>query len=112
MVIDPRTLREIRNVGNCHLIPQCFEVSEKTVPLDRDFDNRMGENCDWQLKAYISIWYGNVLEGRLAVTGGSHNLTALLTVSQQRFEVPKPGGGSLEDLPAAGACCTRRTDRG
>jgi hypothetical protein len=103
---DPRTLLEVNktNGGYCHLIPDCIKspddpevaLSSKTVWLDRDFDSRVGEMCDHELKQYIAVFYGDVVEGRLAVAGGSKRLRSLLTFSQQKLVIPKPDGGTLE----------------
>jgi hypothetical protein len=98
MIVDPRTGKLVAREADCHLIPECLGVSQRTVRLDGDFDNAIGSKCDNPNKRYIATWYGDVIEGRLSVVGGSKSLVALFSVSQQRFLIPKPKGASLEDF--------------
>src|SRR5262249_43408552 len=69
-----------------------------TVRLDGDFDSKIGARCDPELKKYIAVFYGDIVEGRLAVGGGSKKMTALLSIKHQKFAVPKPLRGTLEEF--------------
>jgi hypothetical protein len=59
--------------ANCHLIPECFGVSNVTVWLDADFDSRIGHRCDVQLSQFFQVMLGDALDGRIALRGGSQS---------------------------------------
>lgn len=69
-IVDPRTLAEIREFGNCHVIPACFAISALTVRLDRDVDSELGALCDAQLPRYFATLLLQRLEGKLALDAG------------------------------------------
>lgn len=73
MIIDPRTQRPVTMEGDCHLIPESIEygnpprpVSNKTVPLDGPFDNKIGAKCDHHLKKYLDMLVGDDLKGEFS----------------------------------------------
>src|SRR4051794_6059951 len=71
MVIDPRTLREIEAFANCHLIPQAFGISNKTVPLDEAFDNIIGSRYDSELQALLREFEAEGVRGKAKLAGSS-----------------------------------------
>jgi hypothetical protein len=87
MVVDPRTLRPVTAASDCHLIPDCFKVSNKTVPLDGPFDHKIGEQCDCQLKAAFDLLVGERLKGDFAFEGGSHAMAGTLGPVTQQFRI-------------------------
>jgi hypothetical protein len=87
-MVDPRTLRPIEQEATCHLIPECIGLNKviverggtPTVRLDRAYDNRIGAKCDGQLRNYLAAVFGHfggMIQGKVAIEGGSQNLTAL-----------------------------------
>ena len=77
MIIDPRTLRPVTTEGDCHLIRESIEygdpprpVSNKTVPLDGPFDNKIGAKCDHYPKKYLDLLIADKLEGEFSFDGG------------------------------------------
>jgi hypothetical protein len=97
VTIDPRTLREIKRFADCHLIPDCFNVSNKTVRLDGEFDNLLGTQCDAQLRRLIEIEWGNVLTGKASLGGGSKSHSAVLLADTGQLLLPKPKRGTIKD---------------
>jgi hypothetical protein len=97
VVIDPRTQRLVTTACQCHLIPDCFKVSNKTVALDGPFDHKIGEQCDSQLKAVFDLLVGGTLNGAFAFEGGSKNMAGSLQPVtgqfsiKQRIRNKKPG---------------------
>lgn len=87
MVIDPRTLRPVATASECHLIPECFGVSNKTVLLDRLFDNKIGEKCDNQLYAYYQLCIGEKLDGHFVIEGGPKALAGSWSPLTQQFSI-------------------------
>lgn len=97
MAIDPRTLREIERADRCHLLPQCFGVSNKAVRLDGDFDNKIGATCDAQLERYFVTMLGDRLRGRIALRGGSKSLSGVVVASKGVVAIRKPRRGKIQD---------------
>jgi hypothetical protein len=95
VVIDPRTLKEVKQSGDCHLIPAMFKVSDLTVRLDRDVDSKIGGKCDSELKTYLDLFFGPLIEGKVSLDGGSKNLKGLLRVTDGKIFVPKPSSTPL-----------------
>jgi hypothetical protein len=90
MTIDPRSLREIKEFGDCHLIPACLKVSDLTVRLDRDFDSKIGTYCDTELEKWVHLEVGSNLKGEIAVVGGSKRLKGEIDVKERTVRIPKP----------------------
>ena len=95
MAIDPRTLRQIEQGANCHLIPESFGVSNVTVWLDGDFDSGIGTTCDAELLRYFQVFLGDRSTGRVALGSGSRSLKAVHSVGTHTFLIPKPRGGTF-----------------
>src|SRR5262249_18498557 len=72
--------------SECHLIPDCFNVSSKTVLLDGPFDNKIGEQCDCHLRAAFDLLVGDTIKGGFAFEGGSQNMAGRVGAGEQ--EVP------------------------
>jgi hypothetical protein len=87
MITDPRTLCPVTAVSQCHLIPDCFNVSNKTVLLDGPFDNKIGEQCDCHLKASFDLLVGDTIKGGFAFEGGSQNMAGRLGSVTQEFQI-------------------------
>ncbi len=107
MIIDPRTLRRVTSEGDCHLIPDCIKygdpprsVSGRTVRLDGPFDNKIGEQCDHQLKACLDLLIGDNLKGEASFEGGSQNIAGTLEVSARTvWIVPTPSRRRWKPAP-------------
>lgn len=97
MVTDPRTSREVGKPANCHLIPDCFHVSDVTVPLDANIDSQIGAKCDVELTKLIRLLFEDVWKGKIALGGGSKSLSCEIVLSDKTFFIPKPKKGSLEE---------------
>jgi hypothetical protein len=97
VVVDPRTMRPVTTKAECHLIPKCFGVSNKTVRLDGPFDNKIGEECDSQLHAFYQLLVGEDLSGRFAFEGGSKTVAGSVGTRTQQFRIKKPAGGTATD---------------
>jgi hypothetical protein len=94
VIIDPRTLRPVTTAGSCHLIPERIKygdpprsVSNRTVPLDGPFDNKIGSQCDHHLKAYLNSVIGDNLKGEVAFEGGSQKIGGTLVVSARKVRI-------------------------
>jgi hypothetical protein len=87
VVIDPRTLLPVAVPCDCHLIPECFGVSNRSVRLDRDFDNKIGAQCDSQLKLFFDMLVGDHLKGYFAFSGGSQSMAGTLSPLTQSFSI-------------------------
>jgi hypothetical protein len=68
-------------------------VSNRTVRLDRPFDNKIGEQCDHHLKAYLDMLVGDALKGEIALEGGSQRMRGTLVVSAGLVRVKPSFGG-------------------
>src|ERR1051326_6962723 len=97
-MIDPRTLREITNPVDCHIIPECFGMSNVTVRLDGGIDHEIGAKCDSQLQRYMEVFFGDSLRGRFAFRGGSNSLRGVFVASQNAVVIPKPPNCRTEDF--------------
>jgi hypothetical protein len=97
-VIDPRTLRPVTTEGDCHLIPDCIKhgnpprpVSGKTVRLDGPFDNKIGEQCDHHLKAYLNLLIGDSLKLDASFEGGAQKIGVTLELRTGKVQIePSP----------------------
>jgi hypothetical protein len=90
MVIDPRTLQPVTSFSDCHLIPRCFEVSNKKVPLDGPFDHKIGENCDHHLRTAFDFLIAGSLKGNLAFAGGSQKMNGSLVIASEQLSLGIP----------------------
>jgi len=97
MVIDSRTLLPVEVSSDCHLIPNCFGVSNKTVALDGPFDHQIGDQCDSQLHSYFRILVGDELRGDFAFERGSKSVAGSHVVGELQFRIKKPRRGSTAD---------------
>jgi hypothetical protein len=97
VAIDPRTLNEVVQEADCHLIPECFRVSNVTVRLDGLFDSKIGTTCDSELQRYFVTLVGTHLEGHIALDGGSESLASVFSVGDGALFIPKPRTGKAED---------------
>ena len=57
--IDPRTLDEMPECSDCHLVPDWCGVSGRTVRLRTKIDNDLGTSCEGALKHYPNVLVGN-----------------------------------------------------
>ncbi|MBA4191736.1 MAG: hypothetical protein C0467_27465 [Planctomycetaceae bacterium] len=96
-MIDSRTLSAVKNAAKCHLIPECFGVSNKTIRLDRSLDNAVGRHCDSQLHTYFQYLIGDELDVRFALDNGSKSLAGTFNPRTNQFWIPKPEGGAPAD---------------
>jgi hypothetical protein len=88
---DPRTLKEIVETAECHLVPDWSGASGKTVPLEKKIDNDIGTYCDGELEKYLNNLTGTVLPGKVAMAGGSKTVGAEYDLLADEFEVAPPG---------------------
>jgi hypothetical protein len=89
MVIDPRTNRVVNKPSNCHLIPECFGVSNLTVPLDGDFDSKIGSYCDAHLHQFFQLITADKLKVSFAMKGGSNRLRGEIDLKKKRFALSR-----------------------
>jgi hypothetical protein len=86
-VVDPRTLRAVTKASDCHLIPECFDVSNKTVSLDGPFDSKVGQHCDCQLKLFADMLVAKGLRGNFTFKGGSQRMAGTIFPNTQQFRI-------------------------
>lgn len=94
MVIDPRTLRPIKRADRCHLIPECFGVSNKTIRLDGPLDNAVGRHCDSQLHTFFQCLVGDELNVNFSFENGSRSVAGRINPKTKKVWIPKPTGGT------------------
>jgi hypothetical protein len=102
MPIDPRSLKATGVTANCHLIPDCLNVSSITVPLDETIDKRIGSICDSQLQRLFHAYVGTELGGRALFEGGSQTLKSVLSLSPFRLRIPLPSRSSWSGFETKG----------
>jgi hypothetical protein len=83
---DPRTLKDVVEVAECHLIPDWSGASNKTVPLEKKIDNDIGTFCDAELKRYLNSLIGTKLAGKVAMKGGAKSLNATFNLEDESLE--------------------------
>ena len=101
MTIDPRTLREVTNFADCHLIPKIFGASNATVPLDAGFDSCVGR-CDAHLHGLYRTLWGHGFEGKAAV--GGKKFSAEMSMQAGAIVIPKPRRGTVQDWTENALC--------
>jgi hypothetical protein len=96
MPIDPRTLKEVEEPADCHLIPDWCGMSNMTVPLEKKIDNDLGRACDIELKKYLNNMLGKHLPGKVSMARGAKSLSATYDVVAGELAVypPKKGDSS------------------
>jgi hypothetical protein len=80
--------------GDCHLIPKCIKygdptrpVSNRTVRLDGPFDNKIGEKCDHNLKAYLDLLIAGCLKMDASFEGGAQKIGVTLECSTGKVRI-------------------------
>jgi len=89
-LVDPRTLEEMGEQADCHLLPQWCGISGKTVRLGMKIDNDLGSACESELAKYLNLLFGSELPGKVAMAGGSRSLTATYHVVSGEIAVHPP----------------------
>jgi hypothetical protein len=97
VVTDPRTLQPVTKPAKCHLIPECFGVSNITIRMDGSLDNAIGRNCDCHLFNFFQLLVGEQLSGHFAFENGSKTVAGNLHPKTKGFSIPKPRRGTIAD---------------